>query len=109
MFVEHKEVGEVTEAPAKITKMSQAIREGCKHHPKAIGSSFDGVGTCAIGAAYVGVFGRTETNYATCWLKLDKAGVWPDGDFLPGLIHGKNDWQGWSRERIADWLEAQGH
>jgi hypothetical protein len=30
MFVEHKEAGEVTEAPAKITKLSEAIKIGAR-------------------------------------------------------------------------------
>src|ERR1700694_1708266 len=59
MFVEHKEVGEVTEAPARTLKLSEAIRIGCGMDAPNDGRSFfHGGGPCAVGAAHDAIFGK---------------------------------------------------
>lgn len=114
MFVEHKEVGETKEAPAKTLKLSEAIRIGCALRPvQAFGDLTDGVGTCALGAALEGIYGYGsvasvyvyDSGKRNCrdldsYLGGDK---WRE---LPIAIH--NDYDRWPREKIADWLESQG-
>jgi len=104
MFVEHKEQGEATEAPAELAKLSQAIRAGCKLAPKQIAGIYidQGGGACALGAAMLAL----NIDYREGWQRLQKRfGLpWP----LHGEIAGRND-GGQSREAIADWLESQGY
>lgn len=114
MFVEHKEAGEVTEAPAKIDRLSQAIRIGATKRPQCFGDAFRHGGSCALGAALeaTGVrpwSGSENDRYPT--------------HYVQGLIEARfrvplrvtqqvwklNDVKGWSREQIADWLESQGY
>jgi hypothetical protein len=113
MFVEHKEAGEVSEAPAKTLKMSEAIRIGARYRPQAFGSLTDGFGTCALGAAIEGIFGpwsvmtsggRTCQHLDAIYGERYRA-VKNVGGF--GIVN-LNDELKWSREQIADWLEAEG-
>src|SRR5581483_5532726 len=60
MFVEHKEVGEVTEAPAKTLKMSEAIRLGKPLIGEA--ESDSSYQLCALGCAWAGVRGHKMTS-----------------------------------------------
>lgn len=114
MYVEHKEAGEVTEQPAKVLKLSDAIRLGAKMHPQGFEGSFENGRTCAIGAAYVGMFGEPRVPPNSIFLtgdavsKLKAAGIWPEG-LDSTTVWRMNDGNRWSRERIADWLEAQGY
>lgn len=111
MFVEHKEAGEVTEAPAKTLKLSEAIRIGIKSVPEAF--SFCG---CAMGAAYFALTGRNlghdqDSNYYP---------KWGNGEHIVAKLTGvpyetvvfasrKHYNRKWSRAKCADWLEAQGY
>ena len=116
MFVEHKEAIEITPAPAKVLKLSEAMRIGAKIRPQAKGRLFDAGASCALGAAYEGAFGAPPAEVwgkdyndagnalTDCWMRLM--------DRYPGQTAGiftKNDFLGMSREEIADWLEAQGY
>ncbi len=110
MFVEHKEVGEVQphreRLPQPITKLSQAIREGAKLRPQCKSRYFSDYGeSCALGAAAEAIYGANRMTFKT--EQIDSLGALvPSHDFISQII-GKNDC-GWSRERIADWLESQG-
>lgn len=108
MFVEHKEALEVTESPAKIGKMSGDMRLGSAVRPQARQYYFaDGL-SCAIAAAFEGANGRppdfprdgSPERWAINHYGIDQC--------IVGEIIWKNDQLGWTRERIADWLEAQG-
>lgn len=103
MFVEHKEVGEVAKAPAKITKLSEAIRIGARLRPQCTAVFFSDGASCAIGAAMeaTGIaYGDTPNTG-----ELHK--LFPALDEFAMSIYAKND-DGWTREQIADWLEKQG-
>lgn len=106
MFVEHKEAVEVTEAPAKVLKLSEAMRIGAMRHPQNMNALYEAGKTCALGAVAVG----------RGWMPTDSI---PDevitrylGDVyntpLWYEIGAKRNDIGWTREHIADWLEAQG-
>jgi hypothetical protein len=105
MFVEHKEAVETTEAPAKTLKLSEAIRIGARRKPQCFNCFFNGVGTCAMGAA-AEARGWTP-GYGNPYTYLPE--VRNSKTNLGGQISSKNDHQSLSREQIADWLESQGY
>jgi len=113
MFVEHKEAGEVTEAPAKVLKLSEAIRVGCQIRKRQCRLAFfrEGAGyersSCALGAAWEGWGGSEEDTPATDTDDAPKAFGVPRHVLM--RITYMNDFQNYSREQIADWLEAQGY
>jgi len=114
-------------------KLSEAIRLGAMLKPQAFGSLFNGMGTCALGAAADAV-GILDTD--THWFKRDKrapehwkpvatsmaecpqcgadwplprTGAFTKRDVQTAVVHLNNDHR-WTRERIADWvatIEAQ--
>jgi len=101
MFVDEKPQGEVTEAPARIERLSQAIRVGARIRQQCFGSYYIYGGSCAIGAA------AEALNIGS--------GFWETFNRLFGLdertwekIIRLNDEFKMSREEIADWLEACG-
>lgn len=111
MFVEHKEATEITEAPSKLLKPSDAMRLGCKLTP-AGHLYYDGVGrTCAVCAAAVGA-GYTR--------KMHTGGSEPVYRYLkeafpnvPLKIWDKAEdiymTRTKTREEVADWLESKGY
>jgi hypothetical protein len=103
------EVEKFERAKVGTIKLSEAIRIGASKRPQAFSISFSPHGgSCAIGAAYEGAFGKTGGNYLQCGGELKRAGIWPEG--LPLCeVYFLNDTHKWSREAIADWLEAQGY
>ena len=111
MFVEHKEAGEVKEAPAKVLKLSEAMRIGATLRPKGrIDLFYDGK-SCALGAAFEGATGRTCNcnNYDAVrdvFPVLKKN--YGRGNLMKE-IYDRNDNLGYTREQIADWLESQGY
>lgn len=109
MFVEHKEALEVTEAPVKITKLSDAIRIGSALRPQCTGAMFKGGGSCALGAAYEALFGYPgdEPESDVGRLYRIKERVLVPFDAFSGIGTYRND-NGWTREAVADWLEALG-
>ena len=115
----------------KIKTLSQAIRLGATFRPQTYGNFCDVIGSCAFGAAFeaVGVeierekqpwpeFKRVMTERG--WKEIVKREMrCPDcGDFhglgskhfktLYAVIVELNNYHFWTREQIADWLEAQG-
>ena len=108
MFVEHKEAGEVTEAPAKITKLSEAIRIGAKARHQCQTYFYANGGSCALGAAIEAVYGYPgdgEPPRAMSFHFMESFGV---PSHMRNQIADRND-SGATREEIADWLEAQGY
>lgn len=108
MFVEHKEVGEVAEAPAKITKLSEAIRIGARLRPQCVGEYFMDGRSCAYGAAWEAM-GRLpyEKMPAAVTQVCEELGFYVPLD-VAVKVYSLND-SGWTRERIADWLEGAGY
>lgn len=104
MFVEHKEQGEVTEAPAKTMKFSEAVRIGAKLRPQAF--DWSSVESCVLMAAYEGHYGHMPKNWTVVNRFLDEVYKIPDD--ISGEAMQRNDNDRWTRERIADWLESQG-
>ncbi len=115
MFVEHKEQGEVKEAPAKTLRLSEAIRIGASMRPQTKPGEcgpFSRGHSCALGAAYEAIGGQYSGTMSTTPVCDALAALGMFGtreDELVGSIIIKNDHGGWTRERIADWLEAQGY
>ena len=113
MFVEHKEVGEIAEAPAKTLKLSEAIRIGARIRPQGFFALFEEGRSCALGAAYEAV------TAATCdphdYIAVDQAfgrllyGTWLGRVTLLDTVASMNDRERLTREQIADWLEARGY
>lgn len=119
MFVEHKEIGEAQEAPAKVLKLSEAIRIGARIRPQCFGKFFRDGESCALGAAYEAGIGRALEygGFPECFSDLERKfpmihelvpSVRGGVDRLYMEIAARND-QKESRESIADWLEAQGY
>ena len=104
MFLDDKPQGEVTEAPAK--KLSEAIRIGAKLSRQCAHKYIDGDAACAFGAAALGLGGGLELAkqlHSECneqnMAFYKKHGL---------TITGANDRGSWTREAIADALEALG-
>ncbi len=113
----------------KIKKFSQAIRLGALQSAKATRCFVDADGsTCAIGAALLAAgmfvnenahfdFGFGNASYGEIVEFLQKRFTLPLMASHPvtgtrydlvAVIVNLNDLRGWSRERIADWLESIG-
>jgi hypothetical protein len=90
--------------------LSQAIRFGAMLRPQTFGSFLDERGSCAMGAALEAV-GRTQFNIPKEWhWTFDRSWTSPVGlrrDLVWHMIQYLNDELRWSRERIADWVEAR--
>lgn len=101
-------------------KLAQAMRVGAQMHPQISETKVkwkDGVvvGTCALGAAYVGHHGHTLTLSVIYDHEIVKeiGGANPRVQHpltrrqssLASVITDLND-EGWTREAIADWLET---
>lgn len=112
MFVEHKEIGEVSEAPADTMKLSRAIRIGAAKRPQGFGGVLiqrDMGTSCALLAAY-----EAENGYPSNHARFESPNLtdWANkrfGEKVRAMAMAKNDTEHWSRERIADWLEVQGY
>lgn len=112
---------DVKEEPTRTLKLSEAIRVGASrsrptHDIKAVawvewrdGRCF----SCVIGAAWLGATGHDERSYRDSFSQYSNraAGV----SEMLGVSHDvlmtaqrRYEFEGWSRESIADWLESQG-
>lgn len=98
----------------KLQKLSQAIRLGATFRPQGRGSLFgygiDGVlHSCAIGAAFEAIGGLPETGVFGITARDAILQRFPDASIdTTNSIITQNDTLHWSREEIADKLEAQG-
>jgi hypothetical protein len=116
MFVEHKEAGEAqtAEQANRKLKLSDAMRIGAKLRPQSTSGGFAKGTTCAIVAAAEGLgfdLGASPPSVtAAAWDFLKSRGVVdePYHATLAATIISHNDFDEWTREQIADWLEAQG-
>lgn len=110
MFVEHKEAVEVTEAPAKTLKLSEAIRIGATYRPQVRGVWFSHAngGSCALGAAWEGAFGKVTRETWAHANGTELALRFGIPSSIISEIAKRNDQGLMSREQIANWLEAQG-
>lgn len=74
--------------------------------------------TCALGAAYEGTFGEIKQGYRIDLItqlykkypylsKVVNHPINPASTSLDAIVIFLNDTHRWSRERIADWVEAQ--
>lgn len=105
--------------------LSELIRIGCKASPvQCYGELYrkDDMATCAIGAAHLAKTGelnpQSRIGESQSCYALMACGADPDAPvFHPGtserrnlsvVILSLNDGYGWTRERIADWLESIG-
>jgi len=110
MFVEHKEQGEVTEAPAKVMKLSEAIFIGAKLRPQGFGGVIGQIlegRSCALLAAYEAMEGYPERSR----FHSGKLTTWAEnlfGDKARKFAMTHNDSHRWSRENIAAALAEQG-
>jgi hypothetical protein len=95
--------------------LPDAIREGSKRRPQTRGSLFGSEGSCALGAALEGAglndhdMGKLVSLYPELILAKDIACPQcevPLGGLDMVIIH-LNDDEGWSREKIADWIEYE--
>lgn len=117
MFVDEKSVGEKQPAQMGYLRLSEAIRIGSKLRHQCTGEMFKHGGSCAIGAAYEAVFGHPgesanmfgASEQSALMERLWKVIPIPsDLNPIEDIGMDRND-NGWSRERIADWLESQGY
>jgi len=93
-------------------KLSYYILKGCKLRKKAKRGYFMAGGSCALGAAYEGLCGRTEIGFRLVRRALRKAfpclihpapkatGLPEDTQLIYSIIIA-NDHRDWSRQRIA--------
>jgi hypothetical protein len=111
---------ETRPAPVEVTspiRPSEAIRLGCLTTAPHQGEFFDGKGAaCALGAMAVGYGysgpqhgGYTPDAYRIVTEALPARLPLRNGNMSDGIdaVWVRND-SGWSRERIADWLESLG-
>ena len=97
-----------------LTEIAEAMRLGAQMGPQAFGVLFNNSGgACAVGAAIAGC-GMTQRNNPRPFGEY--FGVRPDVVVCPAcgehsalfnVIVCLNDVHRWTREDIADWLEAQ--
>lgn len=90
----------------RITKLSQAIRIGALLRPQCQGITDGKGGTCALGSAYEAMTGQFPPSTAdAAWFLME---AFPDAEDEVCNIFPLND-SGWTREAIADKLEAMGY
>lgn len=119
----------MTTKPLEITKLSQAIREGAKLRPQCRFSLYEELSSgefrsCSLGAAAeaIGFSVNNSSVYSDNGLlllqerfKLDLRTLVDcpvgknDRQSLEDMIADLNDWEEWSREDIADWVEKLGY
>lgn len=94
------------DAPAKVLKLSEAIRIGSKIRPQCTDANFfRGGKSCALGAAWEAAGGAYE-EFFTGWSLIESH--FRIDYFLMDRVASAND-GGQTREQIADWLESEGH
>jgi rubredoxin len=102
-------------------KLSDAIREGCRQSNAHVGSYLIGMpgdsffGACALGAAALGagideadIHGSTlctEWPELTHWTECPECGA--EDELFNVVSHHLNDDHRWTREGIADFIDAQ--
>jgi hypothetical protein len=99
-------------------KLSEAIRLGAMMRPQAFGTVFDGIGTCAMGAACDAVganyynmrdsdeLGMNHDDCVPCPACGKRPQEFVYASTIAGNIAHLNDHHFWTREAIADWVET---
>ena len=97
-------------------KLSEAIRLGAMNSPQIKGGYMDGEGRCALSAACdaagidpVTVDGRLVVDATKLEMTFPLLGKRLDQEPHPSVecvIWSLNDFDGWTREQIADWVET---
>ena len=96
--------------------LSDAILKGCEQHSqtwlKLFVHNINGTHTCALGAAYVGVFGTVPATWS---IEEETNAMLQLRDFFPVLTNELVDWitdcndeLHWTREKIAMKLKDRG-
>lgn len=90
------------DAPAKVLKLSEAIRIGAKKRPQCFGILYQAGATCALGAAAeaLGWDLDMHINVRDTFLRDVPDDIWNE-------VGSRND-SGQRREIIAHWLESKG-
>ncbi len=103
-------IDEQTYAPGQMRttdlKPSQAIRIGAAMRPQCEGIIFKDGGSCVIGALWEG-YGKRNSQYIEDYVKIYAFASRVLGNFVNKAWY-LNDQKHWTREAIADWLEAKG-
>lgn len=97
--------------------IAQAMRDGAAMGPQVFGTLTDGHGSCAIGSAMLGgeghIFGwRTEDEFLGLTRKGVPCPACRETHMVSGFVDigtqviELNNLHRWTREDIADWLEA---
>ncbi len=92
-------------------KLSEAIREGAKQGPQAFGVTFGPNGaSCVLGSALLaigaeGPYTRVFTHFDVALQTVDHPENWNTASVLT-ITRDLNDHYRWTREAIADWVEA---
>ena len=94
---------------------SAAIRDGATIRPQGYGCFLDNGKSCALGAGAEAVFGQANNYDAVCLLYpylQQEGGPCPecgagDGSYMASILYHLNDTHKWTREAVADWLEAE--
>lgn len=104
-------------------KLSEAMRKGCDVYPEKCELQLtNGRSACALGAVLGGLYGlgphpgdddderleHLRQMYPVLELVVEPPVRMVKGRELLKVIWSLNDSSGWTREKIADWLEAQG-
>jgi hypothetical protein len=99
-------------------KLSEAIRLGSMLKPQLTNALFiSGGKSCALGAALDAIgqkvrdfdgFGAVEAAFPICLIRIKHPNE-PRTYDLDEVIADLNDNHGWTREQIADWVEAIEH
>lgn len=93
--------------------LSDAILKGAAQRPQCSGRFFEAIDdrllfSCALGAAYEGVYGAPNADSAAVVKDMDLAFPGLLGSTLEVEIVLRNDEWRWTREQIAAWLKEQG-
>lgn len=105
MFVEHKEAVEITEQPAKVLKLSEAIVIGCPYITE--NKIFSG---CALAAGYYARTGRRleEDGRADMGYIGRVSEVFGIPEDVLAEASNRHT-RGASREKVATWLGSKGY
>lgn len=91
------------EEKQQLHELAEAIRRGAKMKPQCRLSLFHDGHSCAIGAAMDGSGAQTDFALETLFPVLNNTFKF---EKLMRRIVNLNDHFGWSRERIADWIDT---
>lgn len=96
------------------TKLSEAIRIGAMGRTKmsaALWLRHDDNYVCAVGAAYIGLFGAKDLGLPT-WgamvLIANALHLSPHGEAVLNRLPARNDGNRYSLEELAQWVESKG-